>query len=125
MASDPSEPSTPAAREHRAALHAAAFLLSALGAAIAVVLLLGSAHRTLESHRSFVVHFPEVDGLKVDAPVRLGGLTVGRVTELSFSDRLDDTRIRVKVQLARQYASRIRSDSVARVGSRGLLGDKT
>jgi len=66
-----------------------------------------------------------VDGLMVDSPVRLGGLTVGAIDSILFSPTLKDTRVEVKLHVSEEFADRIRGDSVARVASRGLLGDKT
>src|SRR3954468_6768844 len=102
----PSRPSAPprpkpaADKEHQAALKAGIFLLSAVGMAVLVLVVLGSAHRLFARNASYTVYFPDVDGLKLDSPVRLGGLTVGRVSEISFSNQLNDTRVRVKIEVA-------------------------
>jgi phospholipid/cholesterol/gamma-HCH transport system substrate-binding protein len=112
-------------KEHRAALRAGIFLAITLSVGIIVIILLGSEHRMFEKSSMYTVHFPDVDGLKLDSPVRLGGLDVGRVKEITFSPELGDTRVQVRFDVADKYTGRIRSDSVARVASRGLLGDKT
>ncbi len=91
----------------------------------AVLLVLGNAHRLFARHTSYVAYFNDVDGLMVDSPVRLGGLNVGTVQSITFSHELKDTRVQVKLKVTNEFTSRIRTDSVARVASRGLLGDKT
>ncbi len=115
----------PVDKEHRAAIRAGVFVLVALGAGIAVFAVLGSAHRVFQTHEHYFAYFQDVDGLKLDSPVRLGGLSVGTVDEITFSPTLKDTRVRVGVKVSNEFSSRVRSDSIARVGSRGVLGDKT
>jgi phospholipid/cholesterol/gamma-HCH transport system substrate-binding protein len=114
-----------AGRERRTSLRAGAFVLGSILAVAAVLLVLGNAHRLFERHTSYVVYFDDVDGLMVDSPVRLGGLNVGAVQSITFSKDLKDTRVQVQVKVSNEFTSRIRRDSVARVASRGLLGDKT
>src|SRR4051794_34796689 len=118
-------PPAPADKEHRAAVRAGVFLATALIATAAVVFVLGNAHRLFDREATYAVYFPDVDGLKLDSPVRLGGLSVGRVEAITFSSKMDDTRVRVQIRVSQDFTSRIRSDSIARVASRGLLGDKT
>jgi len=115
----------PAEKEHRSAIRAGLFVVGAAVAMVAVVVILGNAHRLFERHTDFVSYFRDVDGLVVDSPVRLGGLIVGTVKAITFSEALDDTRVQVNFQVSDDFISRIRTDSVARVASRGLLGDKT
>lgn len=112
-------------REHRAQLKAGGFVVGAIAAIALVLVILGNAHRVFERHTGYVVHFPDVDGLMVDSPVRLGGLTVGSIDSIRFSPTLKDTRVEVRLHVSNEFISRIRGDSVARVTSRGLLGDKT
>ena len=73
---------------------------------------------------TFVGAFENVDGLVLDAPVRLGGLQVGQVTKISFAPDLGDKRIVVTMEVAAKFKDRIRKDSIARVTGRGVLGDK-
>jgi phospholipid/cholesterol/gamma-HCH transport system substrate-binding protein len=115
----------PADRERHTALRAGAFVLGTILAVGLVLVILGNAHRIFERHTSYVVYFEDVDGLMVDSPVRLGGLAVGNVEAITFSHDLKDTRVLVKLRVSSEFTSRVRGDSLARVASRGLLGDKT
>src|SRR5262249_30576347 len=54
----------------------------------------------------------------------LGGLEVGRVVATTFSPDLGDKRIDVRLEISKTFAPRVRTDCVARVGGRGVLGDK-
>ncbi len=115
----------PADKEHRSAVRAALFLLGGLAAAGLVLVILANSHRLFDRKNEYVVYFPDVDGLTVGSPVRLGGLDVGNVEAITFAPALVDTRIQVRLKVSKAFASRIRGDSVARVASLGVLGDKT
>lgn len=115
----------PVDKEHRSAIRAGVFILIALAAAGAVLGILGNAHRFFEKQDHYFAYFRDVDGLKLDSPVRLGGMSVGSVETITFSPTLSDTRVKVGVKVSRDFSERVRSDSIARVASRGLLGDKT
>jgi phospholipid/cholesterol/gamma-HCH transport system substrate-binding protein len=49
---------------------------------------------------------------------------VGRVVSISFSPDLGDKKIDVVLEMSKTFAPRVRTDCVARVGGRGVLGDK-
>jgi len=89
-----------------------------------VVFLLGQERGMFSDKISYRTAFMSVDGLQLDSPVRLGGLTVGRVKRIEFSDDLNDVRILVEIEVQKIYSERIREDSVVRITSRGVLGDK-
>jgi len=69
--------------------------------------------------------FQNVEGLVVGAPVRLGGVKVGSVSGIGFSADRTDKAIVVKMSIDHESFSRIGRDSEARLGSKGLLGDRT
>ena len=69
--------------------------------------------------------FDNVGGLTVGAPVRLGGMKVGTVDNINFSEIADEKAIIVKMSITSKNFTRLREDSKAKLGSMGLLGDKT
>lgn len=69
--------------------------------------------------------FQNVEGLTTGAPVRLGGVKVGSVSGIGFSADRADKAIVVTMAVDRKSFSRIGKDSNARLGSKGLLGDRT
>jgi len=111
-------------KERRTIVRAGVFVALALAVLAVVVLLIGKANRVFERQVSYHMYFENVEGLKTDSPVWVGGLEVGRVSAIDFLSDVEDRRIDVKVDLAKRFASRIRADSVARISSRGVLGDK-
>ncbi|MBX7116731.1 MAG: MlaD family protein [Myxococcaceae bacterium] len=116
---------TPAQREHRAVTRAALFVVGVVVVGTVVLTVLGNRHRLFERHVTYFAYFPNVEGLRVDSPVRLGGLDVGTVDDISFAVSDQGTQVRVTINVAQGFTDRIRADSVARIASRGLLGDKT
>jgi phospholipid/cholesterol/gamma-HCH transport system substrate-binding protein len=111
-------------KERRTVVRAGVFVALGLALLAVVVLLIGKANRIFERQVSYHMYFENVEGLKNDSPVWLGGLEVGRVSAIAFLSDVEDRRIDVKVEVAKQFANRIRSDSVARISGRGVLGDK-
>ncbi|MBM4268436.1 MAG: MCE family protein [Deltaproteobacteria bacterium] len=119
------------------------FVLAALGVAAFMVVLLGSEQRIFQKRFSIRAVFGDVSGLRAGAPVFVGGLTVGAVERLRFvptgstrpiqiegAEKPDvpDTRvgeIEVVMRVEESYRPQIRKDSIATIGSVGLLGDKS
>ncbi len=115
---------TPAQRRRRVVLRSGVFAALGLAVATVVVFLIGSERNSFSATTTYRASFANVEGLQVESPVRLGGLNVGRVTAVGFGDDLDDQRILVTLEVASRFQARVREDSVARVTSRGVLGDK-
>lgn len=69
--------------------------------------------------------FANVEGLTIGAPVRLGGVKVGAVDKIGFSPDGEDKFVIVSMSVEAKSFPRIKKDSIARLGSKGLLGDRT
>ncbi len=115
---------TPSGKERRLIIRAGLFVAGGLFLAAVVIFLIGKEGRLFERHAIYRAAFDDVEGLNLDSPVRLGGLSVGHVSGITFSPDLGDKRIQVHMQISEKFAERIRADSIARIGSRGVLGDK-
>jgi len=111
-------------RERRLVVRAGLFVALGLLLFGLVILLIGKENRLFDRQVSYHAYFENVEGLKRDSPVWLGGLEVGRVVAITFSPDLGDKRIDVRLEMSRSFAPRVRTDCVARVGGRGVLGDK-
>ena len=99
------------------------FVLLALGVFLAIIYLLGARARYFESKYELVAEFTEVGGLIEGATVRLAGVQIGRVTDVTLSPKAG-SKVRVTMTVARRFHDRIRRDSEARIATQGLLGDK-
>jgi phospholipid/cholesterol/gamma-HCH transport system substrate-binding protein len=111
-------------RELLIKLRVGIFVLALLTLFVVFVLTIGIQTRLFEEQYALRAAFRDIQGLVVGAPVRLAGLTVGTVRRINFEADLADPRIHVEVAVDRQYQSRIREDSVATIGTIGLVGDK-
>jgi len=67
-----------------------------------------------------LARFDEIGGLKVQAPVKSAGVTVGRVAAIAFDNR--SFQALVTMEIDRQY--QFPTDTSAKVLTAGLLGDK-
>jgi phospholipid/cholesterol/gamma-HCH transport system substrate-binding protein len=67
-----------------------------------------------------LAHFDEIGGLKVQAPVKSAGVTVGRIADISFDNKTFQALVALDID--RRYA--FPADSSAKVLTAGLLGDK-
>lgn len=101
------------------------FVLASLAVFAAVVLTLSAESGLLQPRYTLVARFENVEGLLPGAPVHLAGKRVGRVAAVEIEPRPDPARpVRVELQVDRAVSSLLRSDSVATIGTLGLLGDK-
>ena len=66
----------------------------------------------------------DVNGLKEGAPVRLGGVEVGTVTQVDFAPAGGGSLVELTMRIDRRVAPRITTESEANLGSLGLLGEK-
>jgi phospholipid/cholesterol/gamma-HCH transport system substrate-binding protein len=70
-------------------------------------------------------YLPAASGLKEGAPVWLAGVEIGKVDTVAISSSLDPLRaVEITMSIRNTYQKDIRTDSKARLGSIGLLGDK-
>lgn len=100
------------------------FVLLALALSTFVVFIIGDNRRQWDRKVTFHARFDNVIGLKAGAAVRLGGIDVGTVSDVSHSRDAKDPRIYVRFTVSRDEAIRVKPDTVARIVGRGLLGDK-
>jgi phospholipid/cholesterol/gamma-HCH transport system substrate-binding protein len=106
--------------ERKLAVQVGAFV-AVLGSLALVVLLLLGGERHLFTPR-VVLHasFSDVQGLREGAPVWLSGVSIGQVKSVRFGER----RVEVLLQVRARVLERIHEDSIARIDTQGLLGDK-
>jgi len=100
------------------------FVILGLALTMVGVFLIGDTRGLWQSKVQYRTAFHDVAGLKPGAPVRMGGLDIGGVTSVDHSSNSGDARVFVSMSISKKEAARIRTDSVAHVVNKGLLGDK-
>jgi len=112
-------------RDRRLSLTVGAFVLAA-GAAFAVtVLSLSSEQGMFRARYDLQAYYTNVQGLLPGAAVRLAGTRVGQVKKVELATRPDgEPAVLVALQIDEAVHERITADSVARIGTVGLLGDQ-
>ncbi len=111
-------------REKRFSVRVGAFLIIGIALLATVVFILGGDRGFFSRHVRYTASFESIDGLKPGSPVRLAGVEIGQVVKIAFFKDPADRRVQVTLDMQASYADRIRADTTASVGSRGVLGDK-
>ena len=104
-------------------LRVGAFVLASLIVFVGLVYMLGRSAGLFERQYRLVASFSQIGGLIQGATVRLAGVPVGRVGTVRLPEA-GSNKVQVDLLIARRVQDRIRADSVARIETLGLLGDK-
>lgn len=114
--------STP--RERRMAWRAGIFVAMGMVLAGIVIFFIGQETRLFEAQRTYRAYFQNVQGLTEESPVWLGGLKVGKVESIGFTKGALERGVEVRFRIAARLADRVREDSVVRLSSLGVVGEK-
>jgi phospholipid/cholesterol/gamma-HCH transport system substrate-binding protein len=104
-------------------LRVGVFVLVALTAFLGMIYALGAKSRLFEAKYTIHAEFSEVGGLAEGATVRLAGVQIGRVSGVELPSQ-PGGKVRADLSIAKRFTDRVRKDSVARIETQGLLGDK-
>ena len=104
-------------------LRVGVFVLVGVAAFLGLIYALGARARLFEPRFTVHADFTEVGGLVEGATVRLAGVQIGRVSGVNLPPE-PGGKVRVDMTIARRYGNRVRKDSVARIETQGLLGDR-
>ncbi|HEV8674303.1 MAG TPA: MlaD family protein [Methylomirabilota bacterium] len=104
-------------------LRVGAFILAALVVLVGLIYFLGRQAGLFERQYRLLAGFSQIGGLIEGATVRLAGVPVGRVTAIRLPPS-GAAKVQVEVTIVRRVQGRVRQDSVARIETLGLLGDK-
>ena len=105
-------------------LKAGLFVLISIILVAALIIVMGRERQIFAKQSKFYAFFKDVKGLSTGAPVRMGGIPVGRVDKVGFSDDAQDPQVRVTILVNEDYLDRIRRDSIVMIDTQGLLGDR-
>jgi phospholipid/cholesterol/gamma-HCH transport system substrate-binding protein len=100
------------------------FVLLGIVLVMVIIFMLGSEGKMFERHYTLYTKFKDISGLRVGAPVQLGGVRIGMVDGIHFSKDLAEKDILIELSLNKKYEDRVRADSIATINTQGLLGDK-
>jgi phospholipid/cholesterol/gamma-HCH transport system substrate-binding protein len=95
-------------------------VLAGLGCLLAVLFLLGRKQNMFSRSMVIGADFRNVSGLLAGNNVRLGGITVGTVKDITI---LNDSTIRVAMSLNTDAQPFVRRNAVATIGTDGLVGN--
>jgi phospholipid/cholesterol/gamma-HCH transport system substrate-binding protein len=93
-----------------------------LGLILAGIWLLGSTHGLFSSRDTFYLSLPNAEGVTSGATVLIAGVPSGRVESVALVPA--EQGVKVVLGVSSGSAQSIRGDSVARVTTHGVLGDK-
>lgn len=104
-------------KEQAIALRAGLFVIIMLVATAITIFVLGTERGYFK--KVFVVYasFSNVLGLQPGAPVRLSGVTVGKVDSVNVPQDMAEMKLEVVMQIERKYQSRVRTNSIASIKS--------
>ncbi len=104
-------------------------ILSALGLLAAFILVMGGIN--FQPTYSILVDFDNPGGVQTGAPVKIAGVKVGKIDEVSFQGgRIDEATgrrlplVRMKVNLEKRYQESIRENALFYVTTQGVLGEQ-
>lgn len=101
-------------------------ILMVVGIAILAMAIfsIGGGLRWLGGSKELTAHFQRVNGLQTGAPVYLSGVNIGSVASIQFPQDRRANYVVVRLRIEANAVERVRTDSVAKIESLGLLGDK-
>lgn len=103
-------------------MQAGIFLFVGLMAAMITILMMGGGQSLLAKTYKIHLEVNDTSGLAKGASVRSGGVKVGIVDEIDFSDSYEHIRITLKIDESAR--KRIKEDSMVQLQTQGVLGDK-
>ena len=104
-------------KEQVIALRAGLFVIIMLVATAITIFVLGTERGYFKKVFTVYTSFSNVLGLQPGAPVRLSGVTVGKVDSVNVPQDMAKTKLEVVMQIERKFQSRVRANSIASIKS--------
>ena len=112
-------------RDRRLSLTVGGFAVAAFAALALMLLSLSQEQGVFQARYKLVAYFENVQGLVPGAAVWLAGTRVGQVERVEIATMPDGApAVRVVLHIDETVRDRVRADSVAEIGTVGLLGDQ-
>ncbi len=99
-------------------------LLVALALGMAAIFTVGERRNLFSAKNDYFIRFDSVSGLQPGSNVQLDGVGVGSIAAIDLSEDVRQNQIEIRIRVEERFAARIRDDSMARIRTLGLLGDK-
>jgi phospholipid/cholesterol/gamma-HCH transport system substrate-binding protein len=98
------------------------FVLAALGLFTVGLFLIGNRHEAFSRHTDFYAEFSDLSGLAKGAKVQVGGMDAGQVVDIAIPGS-PSSKFRVRMRLNDRFNGLVRTDSLASIGTEGVVGD--
>ncbi|MFQ5963965.1 MAG: MlaD family protein [Candidatus Scalinduaceae bacterium] len=102
-------------KEQIIALRTGFFVLIMLTAFSIVIFVLGTEKGYFKKQFTIYTTFSNVVGIQAGAPVRLAGVTVGKVVDVNIPQDLSENKLEVTMKIETRVQNRIRTDSFASI----------
>jgi phospholipid/cholesterol/gamma-HCH transport system substrate-binding protein len=98
------------------------FVLAAFGLFTAGLFLIGNRHEAISRHMEFYTEFSNVSGLARGSKVQVSGMDAGQIMDIAVPS-WPASKFRVKFRIEEKLHGLVRTDSLASVGTEGVVGD--
>lgn len=105
-------------------LRVGAMMAGAIALLCFAIFSIGHGSRLFKRTDLIQAHFQRINGLQAGAPVTLAGVNIGAVDSIQFPSDPRANYVIVRMWIEARALDRIHADSVARISTMGLLGDK-
>lgn len=98
------------------------FVIAGLALFTVGLFLVGNRVEAFARHMDFYAEFTDLAGLSKGAKVQVGGMSAGQILDIAIPDS-PSSRFRVKLRINEKLHGLVRTDSVATIGTEGVVGD--
>jgi phospholipid/cholesterol/gamma-HCH transport system substrate-binding protein len=98
------------------------FVLAALALFTVGLFLIGNRHEAFSRHMDFYAEFTNLAGLTKGAKVQVAGMDAGQILEIGIPAS-PSSKFRVKVRIDERLHGLVRTDSLATIGTEGVVGN--
>ena len=98
------------------------FVLAALALFTVGLFLIGNRHEAFSRHMDFYTEFTDLAGLTKGTKVQVAGMDAGQIIEIDVPDS-PSSRFRVRLRIDERLHGLVRTDSLATIGTEGVVGN--
>ena len=84
--------------------------------------LIGNRHQAFARHIEFYAEFKDLSGLAKGSKVQVGGMDAGQILDIGVPDS-PSAKFRVSLRIDEKFRGLVRTDSLATIGTEGVVGD--